>query len=117
MSPKRRPLNVAALGAAAIPQPDPVHEANRSKAGPTPETSRPTPRLALAPEVPEVVATPDAGGSAAKRAMSREGLVQIQGYYPPETRRRLKVLAAKMGTTQEALLGMALEYLFEKHDR
>jgi hypothetical protein len=97
-APKRRPLNLAALGAAAIPQPDPVHEANRTKA-----------TLAVAPS--------PVTASASKRPPSREGLVQIQGYYPPETRRRLKVLSAKMDKSQEALVGLALEYLFEKHDR
>lgn len=100
-APKRRPLNIAALGAAAIPQPDPVHEANRPRA------------------VAAVASIDDRAvlASTSKRAPSREGLVQIQGYYPMETRRRLKVLAAKMGKSQEALLGVALEYLFEKHDR
>lgn len=106
MSPKRRPLDVAALGAAAIPQPDPVHEANRSTA----RTSRP---LKVVQEADE----PDVGASPrSKRAPSRRGLVQIQGYFPPETRRRLKILSVKMDRTAEDLLGEALEHLFEKYD-
>ncbi len=102
-SPKRRPLNIAAIGAAAIPQPDPVHEANRTK-----EPTRPK-AVSLVEEDSVVAPT-------YKKPPSREGLVQIQGYYPEETRRRLKMLAAKMGQSQEKLLGVALEYLFEKYD-
>ena len=106
-APRRKPLNVAALGAAAIPQPDPVHEANRSKAvAIVPDR----PLAAVASEVAAVEVT------AGKRASSREGLVQIQGYFPPETRRRLKMLSAKMDKSQEALLAVALEYLFEKYE-
>lgn len=104
-APKRRPLNVAAIGAAAIPQPDPVHQANRS--------TEPAGRsLKVVEEDAEEAAT-----AKSSRAPSRRGLVQIQGYYPPELRRRLKVLAAKMGRTQEELLGEALEHLFEKYEQ
>lgn len=97
-SPKRKPLDFAALGAAAIPQPDPVHEANRN----------PAPKLAVAQDA--------LIGAASTRAPSRKGLVQIQGYFQPETRRRLKMLAARMDKTQEELLGQALDQLFEKYD-
>lgn len=101
-SPKRKPLNLAAIGAAAVPQADPVHEANRPK----PKAVAPLP----------VVGDEGVMESKSTLAPSRKGLVQIQGYYPPETRRRLKLLAAKMDKSQEFLVGMALEYLFEKHD-
>lgn len=100
-TPKRRPLNIAALGAAAIPQPDPVHEANRS-------TDK---SASLSLKV--VAEEEDRSKPAPKR--SRIGLVQIQGYYPPDTRRRLKILAARMDRTGEDLLGEALAHLFEKY--
>jgi antitoxin-like ribbon-helix-helix protein len=106
MSPKRKQLNVAALGAAAIPQPDPVHEANRSTA-PTARSLK----VVHETDEAEAVAPPTS-----KRAPSRRGLVQIQGYYPPETRRRLKILSVKMDRTAEDLLGEALAHLFEKYD-
>lgn len=105
-APKRKPLNVAALGAAAIPQPDPVHEANRSTAA-SPSRSL---KVVQEAEQPETSTSP-----ASKRAPSRRGLVQIQGYYPPETRRRLKILSVKMDRTAEDLLGEALASLFEKY--
>jgi len=41
--------------------------------------------------------------------------VQIQGYFWPETRRRLKMLAAKEGRTVEELLGQAIADLLTKH--
>ena len=46
---------------------------------------------------------------------SRIGKVQIQGYYPATTRRRLKMLAVTSGRTMEELLGEALDDLFAKH--
>jgi hypothetical protein len=46
---------------------------------------------------------------------SRIGKVQIQGYFPATTRRRLKMLAATSGRTMEELLGEALDDLFGKH--
>jgi hypothetical protein len=88
MSPqKRKPFDTAALAAAAVAQPDPVQQA-----------------------IAKPVAEPPkrAGGSRADR-------VQIQGYFPEETRRRLKMLAARTDRTVEDLLGEALADLLAKH--
>ena len=41
--------------------------------------------------------------------------MQIQGYFPAPTRRRLKMLAVTSGRTMEELLGEALDDLFAKH--
>ena len=40
---------------------------------------------------------------------SRAGKVQIQGYFPPATRKRLKLLAVTSGRTMEELLAEALD--------
>jgi len=46
---------------------------------------------------------------------SRTDKVQIQGYFPEETRRRLKMLAVQRDRTLEDLLGEAIADLFTKH--
>ena len=46
---------------------------------------------------------------------SRVGKVQVQGYFPPETRQRLKILAASSGRTVEELLSEAIDDLLAKH--
>ena len=46
---------------------------------------------------------------------SRAGKVQIQGYFPPSTRKRLKLLSVTSGRTMEELLAEALDDLFAKH--
>ncbi len=46
---------------------------------------------------------------------SRVGKVQIQGYFPAATRKRLKMLAVSRGRTMEELLAEALDDLFAKH--
>jgi hypothetical protein len=88
---KRKPLNTAALAAAAVEQPDPVQVATAAnrRAAPSP------------------AATAGKG--------SRTGKVQIQGYFPEETRRRLKMLAAQHDRTLEDLLSEAIADLFKKH--
>ena len=87
--PKRKPLNTAAFASAAVPQADPVQVATSAKA-----------------QAP----APVKGGKT-----SRADKVQIQGYFPEETRRHLKMLAAQQGRTVEELLGEALTDLFRKH--
>ena len=84
---KRKPLDTAALAAASVQQPDPV-------------------QLATAKPVTEPVKR--AGGS-------RAGRVQIQGYFPEETRRALKMLAVRQDRTVEDLLGEAIADLLAKH--
>ena len=56
-----------------------------------------------------------ASPAAPQPGASRAGKVQIQGYFPKETRRRLKTLAAAQDRTVEDLLGEALTLLLEKH--
>lgn len=87
---KRKPIDIAAFAAAARPQGDPVAKATT----PAPERS----------EAP----------ASRPGAPSRAGRVQIQGYFPTETRRRLKMLAAQEGRTVEELLGEAIDDLFAK---
>jgi hypothetical protein len=85
--PKRKPLDTAAFASAAVPRPDPVEEA-----------TAPVPTRAAEPS-----------------QMGRAGRVQIQGYFPRQTRRRLKTLAAAQDRTVEDLLGEALELVFKKY--
>jgi hypothetical protein len=87
---KRKPIDISAFAAAARPQGDPVTKATT----PEPENSE--------------ASTPRPG------AASRTGRVQIQGYFPSDTRRRLKMLAAQEGRTVEDLLGEAINALLDK---
>jgi hypothetical protein len=82
---KRPQLDVVALGRAAGPSANPVDRLLETRAG------RRQPQG------------------------SRIGKVQIQGYFPATTRRRLKMLAVASGRTMEELLGEALDDLFAKH--
>lgn len=47
---------------------------------------------------------------------NRIGRVQLQGYFPPEYRTRLKILSATTGRTMEELLTEALDNLFALHN-
>lgn len=47
---------------------------------------------------------------------SRAGKVQIQGYFPVATRKRLKLLAVTSGRTMEELLAEAIDDLFAKYE-
>jgi hypothetical protein len=85
---KRKPLDTAALAAASVQQPDPVQLAVAK---------------AVVPEQPK-----RAGGS-------RAGRVQIQGHFPEETRRALKMLAVRQDRTVEDLLGEAIADVLAKY--
>jgi uncharacterized protein (DUF58 family) len=93
MSPqKRKPLDTAALAAAAlaaaaVQQPDPVQLATAKPAAPPVK----------------------------KAGASRAGRVQIQGYFPEETRRALKMLAVRQDRTVEDLLAEAIVDVLAKH--
>lgn len=90
MSPtKRKPLDTAALAAAAVAQPDPVQLA----------TAAPVP-------APPKIEHWRAG---------RLGRVAIQGYFPEETRRELKLLAVRQDRTIEDLLGEAVADVLRKY--
>lgn len=89
---KRKPLDTAAFASAAIARRDPVEAAI-------------TPAPVSAPRL-----------TAESAQSSRAGKVQIQGYFPKETRRRLKTLAAAQDRTVEDLLGEALDLVFTKYN-
>ncbi len=90
MSPsKRKPLDTAALAAAAVTQPDPVQLATATPVAAPPKTEHWRP--------------------------SREGKVAIQGYFPEETRREIKMLAVRQDRTVEDLLGEAVADLLRKY--
>jgi hypothetical protein len=86
-SQKRKPLDTAALAAASVQQPDPVE---------------------LATAKPVVEPPKRAGGP-------RAGRVQIQGYFPEDTRRELKLLAVQKDRTVEDLLGEAILDVLAKY--
>ena len=46
---------------------------------------------------------------------TREGKVQIQGFYPPAYRKTIKMLASREDTTVEALLQEGMDHLFKKY--
>lgn len=46
----------------------------------------------------------------------RDGRVQIQGYFTPDYRKTIKMLASRDDTTMEALLQEAMDDLFKKHN-
>jgi hypothetical protein len=90
MSPgKRKPLDTAALAAASVAQPDPV-------------------QLATATPV-------NAPTKIEHWRPSRVGKVAIQGYFPEETRRELKMLAVRQDRTVEDLLGEAVADVLRKY--
>lgn len=45
----------------------------------------------------------------------RDGRVQVQGFFPPEYRKTIKMLASRDEKTVEALLQEAMDDLFKKH--
>jgi hypothetical protein len=92
---KRKPLDTAAFANAAIARPDPVEAAIATAPMPAPVSA---PRHATEPT-----------------QSSRVGKVQIQGYFPKETRRRLKTLAATQDRTIEDLLGEAITELLSRY--
>lgn len=47
----------------------------------------------------------------------RAGKSNVTGYFPPEVKRQLRVLAAEQDTTIQNLLAMALNDLFAKHGK
>ena len=45
---------------------------------------------------------------------SRENTVLVGGHFPPHVLRQLRMIAAEEGTTNQALLGEALDLLFTR---
>jgi hypothetical protein len=93
---KRKPLDTAAFASVAIARPDPVEAA-----------------LAPAP-MPAPASAPKHGTEPTQS--SRAGKVQIQGYFPKETRRQLKTLAAGTDRTVEEILGEAITDVLAKYN-
>lgn len=56
-------------------------------------------------------------GPRSKQAPSRAGKTQVTGYFPPEVRRQLKIIATEEDRTVEQLLGQALNMLFASKGR
>jgi hypothetical protein len=47
----------------------------------------------------------------------REGKSNVTGYFPPEVKKQLRILAAERSTTIQELLAEALNDLFAKHGK
>ncbi|MGC4089448.1 MAG: hypothetical protein QM756_16475 [Polyangiaceae bacterium] len=88
---KRKTLDIGALASAAVPQQDPVQKA-----------ILPPP---VAPLLSEV----------GKPASTRANKVAIQGYFPKEVHRRLKILAVEKDRSLDDLLSEAIADLLAKH--
>jgi hypothetical protein len=86
-SQKRKTIDLTAISAAAVQQPDPVQLA----------TARP------------ITETPKRAGG------SRAGRVPIGGHFPAEKRRQLKMQAVQQNRTVEDLLGEAIDDVLEKY--
>lgn len=76
-------------------------------------------RKTLAPEpVPVAVAESEQGSDNRPRARTRPaGTKQIAGHFPAEVSWQLRELALEHRTTVQALLGEALNDLFQKHGK
>jgi hypothetical protein len=115
---KRQPLNIAALRSAAGPRTNPVEQLVQQGAVAEP-VRRPEPveqsKQEPAQQPPAPAGEAASAGPSPAGQRSRIGKVQIQGYFPEATRRRLKMLSVTSGKTMEDLLAEALEDLFRKH--
>ena len=97
MSKNRKPIDMTALAAVARPQADPVAQVLREvpSSAPSPATVRP--------------AREGKGASSSSRQASRSGKVGIQYWTDPETRKALKLYAAKTDRTLDDIMREALE--------
>ena len=75
------------------------------------------------PTTVSVAAAPVAGApapspnAASTKPPSRQGTRQLVAHVDPVVLKQLKILAAEMDTTQAALIGQALNNLFEQHGK
>lgn len=98
---KRRPIDLGALQAVAIPQPDPVEEVARpTKAPPKRAGKAPAKRKATTAEAP--------ARAHKQQQASRQGKVGIQFWTEPETRKQLKRFAMEHDRTLDDLLREAV---------
>jgi hypothetical protein len=61
--------------------------------------------------------TAEEEGRGAHFRPGREGKSNVTGYFPPEVKKQLRILAAERSTTIQDLLAEALNDLFAKHGK
>jgi hypothetical protein len=66
---------------------------------------------AAAKAAPPLAAAPDTASGAGAIAKARENKKLVGGYFSPDVRRELHLLALEEGATIQALLGEALDHL------
>lgn len=69
----------------------------------------------LQPAAPSPAPEPAAAKTGTEVQPSRVGKVAIAAYFDPEVRKQLALISVHGDTTQSALLGEALNMLFEKY--
>jgi hypothetical protein len=74
-------------------------------------------RRAATPEPPPVSADAESPPSRAIRAKSRAATRQVAAHFPEEVAWQLRELAVARRTTVQALIGEALNDLFQKHGK
>jgi len=120
--PNRRPIDISAIGSAAMPQPDPVQTVVNQAAMPKPAANAPPPVVepaAVAEEervedaAPAERAKPRAKAVAVKE-VGRAGKVAVQVWVHPDKRRKLKRYAVNKERTVDGLLIEALDDLMRK---
>lgn len=79
-------------------------------------TPSPTPPLTSVEET-TTVATKARRPRAASPRPDRAGQVMISGYFPAETRRRLKIVAARQDRTLQQVMADAFEAWLKRHDK
>jgi hypothetical protein len=52
-----------------------------------------------------------------RRPKSREGMVALTSWHPPQVVRQLKMLSAESGIRQQRLVARALNHLFREHGK
>ncbi len=68
-------------------------------------------QTAAAKAAPALAAVPDTAPRAGTIAKARENKKLVGGYFSPDVRRALHLLALEEGTTIQALLGEAMDHL------
>jgi hypothetical protein len=69
------------------------------------------------PAAPARERAPKRSPAAAPVAPSREGKIAVTGFYDPDVRMQLKILAAEQKTTIQDLVTEALNGLFERYGK
>jgi hypothetical protein len=106
VSPKRPALDMRAFQQAAVKQADPVALVRTRQE--QPEPPRPRPTVAARPATP-------APSEPKRQKPSREGRVQIMGWFPTATRLAMKRVALESGKTLEQVMGEAFEQYLDRN--